>query len=90
MTMPLKPRVAKTICRIDRKTVAVTANVAFEDIDLRINGEGSEVYDYEYIFKKKQSGNFILDQPCLIYTKTDEEGNVILPKYIIRQCRFLI
>ena len=50
MTMPLKPRVAKTITRIDRKTVAVTAGVNFEDIDLRIEGDGSEVYDYEILY----------------------------------------
>ena len=48
--LPFKPRVAKTIARIDRKTQAVTASVNFEDIDLRINGEGSEAYDYEYMF----------------------------------------
>ena len=50
MTLSFKPRVAKQICRIDRKTQAVTASVNFEDIDLTIDGEGSEVYDYEYMF----------------------------------------
>ena len=44
----------------------------------------------QYTPKKRQSGNFILDQPCLIHTKTDEEGNVILPKHTTRQCRLLI
>ncbi|KAI5000805.1 hypothetical protein ZWY2020_010764 [Hordeum vulgare] len=44
----------------------------------------------QYTPKKKQSGNFILDQPCPIHTKTDEEGNVILPKHTTRQCRLLI
>jgi len=43
-------RIAKTICYIDRETKAVTAGVNFEDIDLRIEDEGSEVYDYEYHF----------------------------------------
>ncbi|KAI4988672.1 hypothetical protein ZWY2020_035912 [Hordeum vulgare] len=44
----------------------------------------------QYTPKKRQSGNSILDQPCPIHTKTDEEGNVILPKHTTRQCRLLI
>ena len=32
----------------------------------------------------------ILDQPCQIHTKKDEEGNLILPKHTTRLCRFLI
>ena len=40
--------------------------------------------------KKKQSGNHILDQPCPIHTKMDEEGNAIFPKHTTRQCRLLI
>jgi len=48
----LKPDILchNTICYIDRETKAVTAGVNFEDIDLRIEGEGSEVYGYEYHF----------------------------------------
>ena len=40
--------------------------------------------------KKKQFGNHILDQPCPIHTKMDEEGNAIFPKHTTRQCRLLI
>lgn len=57
MTMPLKPRVAKTITRIDRNTVAVTAGVNFEDIGLRIEGNGSEVYDYDVKIAIHSSSN---------------------------------
>ncbi|KAI5015321.1 hypothetical protein ZWY2020_056711 [Hordeum vulgare] len=39
---------------------------------------------------KKQFGNSILDQPCPIHTKMDEEGNAIFPKHTTRQCRLLI
>jgi len=49
MVFPKKKNVHRTVCRIDRKTKAVTAGVNFEDIDLTIEGEGSEVYDYEYM-----------------------------------------
>jgi hypothetical protein len=31
----------------------------------------------------------ILDQPCQIHTKKDEEGNFILPKHTTRECRLL-
>ncbi|KAI5017513.1 hypothetical protein ZWY2020_042401 [Hordeum vulgare] len=40
--------------------------------------------------KKKQFGNSILDQPCPIHTKMDEEGNTIYPKHTTWQCRLLI
>jgi len=50
MVFPKKKNVHRTVCRIDRETKAVTAGVNFEDIDLTIEGEGSEVYDYEYHF----------------------------------------
>ncbi|KAI4995970.1 hypothetical protein ZWY2020_040472 [Hordeum vulgare] len=40
--------------------------------------------------KKKQFGNHILDQPCPIHTKMDEEGNAIFPKHTTRQCRLLV
>ena len=32
----------------------------------------------------------MLDLPCLIHTKKDEEGNFIYPKHTTRQCRLLI
>lgn len=44
----------------------------------------------QYTAKKKQFGNSILDQPCPIHTKMDEEGNAIFPKHTTRQCRLLI
>ncbi|KAI4985304.1 hypothetical protein ZWY2020_017934 [Hordeum vulgare] len=44
----------------------------------------------QYTPKKKQFGNSILDQPCPIHTKMDEEGNAIFPKHTTRQCRLLI
>ncbi|KAI4996962.1 hypothetical protein ZWY2020_052304 [Hordeum vulgare] len=59
--------------------VAVITNAKFK-------GKGKA----QYTPKKRQSGNSILDQPCPIHTKTDEEGNVILPKHTTRQCRLLI
>jgi hypothetical protein len=31
----------------------------------------------------------ILDQPCQIQTKKDEEGNLILPKHTTQECRLL-
>ncbi|KAI5016376.1 hypothetical protein ZWY2020_006227 [Hordeum vulgare] len=39
---------------------------------------------------KKQSGPDVLDRPCAIHTKIDEEGNTIVPKQTTRQCRLLI
>ena len=39
---------------------------------------------------KDQSGNDVIDLPCHIHTKKDEEGNLILPKHTTRQCRLLI
>lgn len=39
---------------------------------------------------KKQSGPHVLDQPCAIHTKIDEECNTIVPKHTTRQCRLLI
>jgi hypothetical protein len=38
------------ILRHDRVTTAVTANINFLDIDLRVNGKGSEYYDYDVKF----------------------------------------
>ena len=32
----------------------------------------------------------MLDFPCHIHTKVDEEGNLIYPKHTTRQCRLLI
>ncbi|KAI5014390.1 hypothetical protein ZWY2020_055780 [Hordeum vulgare] len=40
--------------------------------------------------KKKQFGNHILDQPCPIHTKMDEEGKARFLKHTTRQCRLLI
>ena len=40
--------------------------------------------------KKKPFNNPILDQPCSIHTKMDEEGNPIYAKHTTRQCRLLI
>ncbi|KAI5014027.1 hypothetical protein ZWY2020_055417 [Hordeum vulgare] len=40
--------------------------------------------------KKKQFNNPILDQPCPVHTKMDEEGNPIYAKHTTRQCRLLI
>ncbi|KAI4995414.1 hypothetical protein ZWY2020_035317 [Hordeum vulgare] len=40
--------------------------------------------------KKKQFNNPILDQPCPVHTKMDEEGNPIYPKHSTRQFRLLI
>ena len=39
---------------------------------------------------KDQAGNVVLDFPCHIHTKKDEEGNLIYPKHTTRQCRLLI
>ena len=39
---------------------------------------------------KDQAGNDVLDLPCHIHTKKDEEDNLILPKHTTRQCRLLI
>ena len=39
---------------------------------------------------KDQDGNDVLDLPCHIHTKKDEEGNLIYPKHTTRQCRLLI
>ena len=39
---------------------------------------------------KDQAGNDVLDLPCHIQTKKDEEGNLIYPKHTTRQCRLLI
>ncbi|KAI4991032.1 hypothetical protein ZWY2020_039403 [Hordeum vulgare] len=40
--------------------------------------------------KKKLFNNPILDQPCPVHTKMDEEGNPIYAKHTTRQCRLLI
>lgn len=37
--------------------------------------------------KKNHSENDILDQPCQVHTKRDEDGNLILPKHTTRECR---
>ena len=50
MTYEIKPNVHRVITKIDRKTQAVTASVDFEDIDLQVDGKGSEYWDYEYLF----------------------------------------
>ena len=39
---------------------------------------------------KGQVGNYVLDLPCHIHTKKDEEGNLIYPKHTTQQCRLLI
>ena len=39
---------------------------------------------------KDQAGNDVLDLPCHVHTKKDEEGNLIYPKHTTRQCRLLI
>ena len=39
---------------------------------------------------KDQDGNDVLDLPCHIHTKKDEEGNLIYPKHTTRQCRVMI
>ena len=39
---------------------------------------------------KDQDGNDVLDLPCHIHTKKDEEGKLIYPKHTTRQCRLLI
>ena len=39
---------------------------------------------------KDQAGNDVLDLPCHIHTKKENEGNLILPKHSTRQCRLLI
>ena len=39
---------------------------------------------------KDQAGNDVMDLPCHIYTKKDEEENLILPKHTTRQCQLLI
>ncbi|KAI5022412.1 hypothetical protein ZWY2020_059142 [Hordeum vulgare] len=40
--------------------------------------------------KKSKNQSDVLDQPCVLHTKKDEEGNLILPKHTTRQCRLLI
>ena len=39
---------------------------------------------------KDKEGNDVMDMPCHIHTKKDEEGNFIYPKHTTRQCRLLI
>ena len=39
---------------------------------------------------KDKEGNDVMDFPCHIHTKKDEEGNFIYPKHTTRQCRLLI
>ena len=38
---------------------------------------------------KDQAGNDVLDLPCHIHTKKEEEGNLTYPKHTTRQCRLL-
>jgi hypothetical protein len=40
--------------------------------------------------KSKNQSTDILDMPCPIHTRKDEDGNQILPKHTARQCRLLI
>ena len=39
---------------------------------------------------KDKEGNDVMDFPCHIHTKKDEEGKFIYPKHTTRQCRLLI
>ena len=39
---------------------------------------------------KDKEGNDVMDMPCHIHTKKDEEGNIIYPKHTTHQCRLLI
>ena len=39
---------------------------------------------------KDKEGNDVMDLPCHIHTKKDEEGNFIYPKHTTRQCQLLI
>ena len=39
---------------------------------------------------KDKDGNDVLDLPCHIHTKKDEEWDIIYPKHTTRQCCFLI
>ena len=39
---------------------------------------------------KDQAGNDVLDLPCHIHTKKDEDGNMIYPEHTTRQCQLLI
>src|SRR3954471_10462839 len=39
---------------------------------------------------KDKEGNDVMDLPCHIHTKKDEEGKLIYPKHTTRQCRLLI
>ena len=39
---------------------------------------------------RDKDGNDVMDMPCHIHTKKDEEGNFIYPKHTTRQCRLLI
>lgn len=54
--------------------------------NVKFKGKGKA----QFTPKKKQFNNPILDQPCPIHTKMDEEGNPIYPKHTTRQCRLLI
>ena len=46
--------------------------------------------DLELAYDRSQDGNDVLDLPCHIHIKKDEEGNLIYPKHTTRQCRLLI
>src|SRR4051812_28017372 len=39
---------------------------------------------------KDQDGNDVLDLPCHVHMKKDEEGNLIYPKHSTRQCQLLM
>jgi len=39
--------------------------------------------------KKPEYNSEVMDQPCAIHTKKDEEGNLIYPKHTTRECRML-
>ncbi|KAI4997661.1 hypothetical protein ZWY2020_053003 [Hordeum vulgare] len=65
-----------------RPLIAEAASVT----NAKFKGKGKA----QFTPKKKQFNNPILDQPCPVHTKMDEEGNPIYAKHTTRQCRLLI
>ncbi len=57
MTLSFKPRVAKTIDRSDRDSISATASVNFKTIDCTVDGDGSEVFDYELYIRHDGTAN---------------------------------
>lgn len=56
----------------------------------QIKGKGQPKQKKEWVIKKKAPPKSeILNQPCQIHTKRDEDGNLILPKHTTRECRLL-